>query len=288
MISSCGYSKDPNNWSTYETSLRYQETIKNLNSHNYPMARQEMTLVIEKKECTLPKNSLKKQLSVLRLIIMAETYANDGKPFQADSLANCAIAEIKPLSTFYLSESMQNGSVELQIVESSIYLPVSFLLCTMLIALLFYYRKVDSYALALSENTIEIGNLNRRVIDIKEINSNYENEISILNNRIKHLQDTTNEQLGKGLQIYERIKNGGTLKNISIEDEQCFIDYYAFSHAIQFANLTSSYFTLSLRHTTYLILCDMGFDDKTIQQILFVKNSTIRNYRLRMNKNKRQ
>ena len=35
---------------------------------------------------------------------------------------------------------------------------------------------------------------------------------------------------------------------------------------------------------TYLILVEMGFNDKDICRILYVKDSTVRNYRMRISK----
>ncbi len=35
---------------------------------------------------------------------------------------------------------------------------------------------------------------------------------------------------------------------------------------------------------TYLILAEMGFNDKDICRILYVKDSTVRNYRIRISK----
>ena len=76
------------------------------------------------------------------------------------------------------------------------------------------------------------------------------------------------------------------MKNISVDDEQSFIYYYAFTFPKQYAAIVTSYSKLSLRHTTYLILKEMGFSDTRIQDILFVSDSTIRNYRFRSSKNR--
>ncbi len=112
----------------------------------------------------------------------------------------------------------------------------------------------------------------------------FEAEIKHLNRQAERMQQHTSEQLGKGHQIYDGIINGGDMKNISIADEQCLVDYYAFAFPKEYATLTSPFTNLSLRHTTYLILSNMGFTDAQIKDILFVKGSTIRSYKLRINK----
>ena len=38
-----------------------------------------------------------------------------------------------------------------------------------------------------------------------------------------------------GKQIYEAVTSGGTMKNISIENEHCFVDYYAFLFPEEYA-----------------------------------------------------
>ena len=137
----------------------------------------------------------------------------------------------------------------------------------------------------------------RQVKDLHSSVQNQSEEISLLTDQIHHLRNTTNEQLGRGRQWMERLEQGEPLKNISIEDEQCFVDYYAFVHPKEFQRIIRPFRSLSLRHTTYLILSEMGYSDKDIsemgytdkdiQRILLVKSSTIRNYRLRMNRNRR-
>lgn len=102
------------------------------------------------------------------------------------------------------------------------------------------------------------------------------------------MKNSTSEKLGIGKQFYEAVTSGGTMKNISIENEHCFVDYYAFLFPEEYATITRPYNNLSLRHTTYLILLQMGFNDADIKTILFVKPSTIRNYRLRISKTKKQ
>lgn len=111
-----------------------------------------------------------------------------------------------------------------------------------------------------------------------------ENKLMTLSQQIQKYQHNTMHHLGIGKSIFESIKDGGTMKNISIENEQSFIDYYAFCFPQDYMDILSKYKSLSLRHTSYLILKKMNFLDKDIKRILFVQDSTIRNYRLRIKK----
>ena len=109
-------------------------------------------------------------------------------------------------------------------------------------------------------------------------------EISQLKRQLDHIQDMSSLRLGRGKNIFEIVQAGGTMKNISVEDEQCFIDYFIFTHPQQFHQMMNQYTSVTLRHTTYLILSQLGFCDREICRILYVKESTIRNYRMRINK----
>lgn len=129
--------------------------------------------------------------------------------------------------------------------------------------------------------------LNKKADDLSSMIDAYKDKVSSLDKQLNELKNVTKEKLGRGKSIYDNVKNGGNMKNISIEDEQCFIDFYAFNFPNEFSNITRDYSSLSLRHTTYLILIGMGFSDSEVQNILFVKDSTIRNYRLRMNKKRK-
>lgn len=114
-----------------------------------------------------------------------------------------------------------------------------------------------------------------------------EQQANQLRQQLDRMQTRSREQLGLGQTIYENVCQGGTMKNISVADEQCFVDYYAFSEPKRYMQLMAPYKQLSLRHTTYLILREIGYGDSEIQQILFVQPSTIRNYRLRMSRNRK-
>lgn len=181
----------------------------------------------------------------------------------SDSLVRSLLSNSGSIEHYYGDDN--SDSVANQALYSPLYWVGVILLILFLAVLLFFHHKGHKDAV------------------IEE----YQKEINQLNRQTQHLQEQTSEQLGVGCQVYERVKAGGTMKNISIDDEQSFVDYFAFAHPQEYAGLTSPYSKLSLRHTTYLILCAMGFSDVEIQDILFVKASTVRNYRLRISKHKR-
>ena len=151
-------------------------------------------------------------------------------------------------------------------------------LAMMLAALVLIEHRERKYTSSLSTNKKRMDSLNQ-VIRKKE------QEIISAKEQMEHIRKVSNLQLGRGKEIYENVQNGGLMKNFSVEDEQCFIDYYAFLCPKELEEIIAPYKSLTMRHTTYLILSKMDFCDKSIQQILFISPSTIRNYRSRMNKN---
>ena len=163
-------------------------------------------------------------------------------------------------------------------LPSSTYKLTAPFLALMLASLVMFEHRERKYTSSLSTNKKRMDSLNQ-VIRKKE------QEIISAKEQMEHIRKVSNLQLGRGKEIYENVQNGGLMKNISVEDEQCFIDYYAFLCPKEFEEITAPYKSLTLRHTTYLILAKMEFCDKEIQQILFISPSTIRNYRSRMNRN---
>lgn len=131
----------------------------------------------------------------------------------------------------------------------------------------------------------------RQTATITQLNNTIrqgEQEKEWLRKQAAHTLQGKYDELGRGKHIYESVLAGGQMKNISMEDEQNFVDYYAFSHPDDYNQLISSYSSLSLRHTTFVILRQLEFSDTEIQRILFVQPSTIRNYRLRIKRNLRK
>lgn len=177
-------------------------------------------------------------------------------------------------------------SVEERLYSSKYYFILLTIFLTISVSLFLYICKSDKNAkhIILYQSTID--QLNRELEKYIKTKNEYQERISFYKNQLNILQKNTNIRLGRGKIIMENILKGGQLKNISIEDEQCFVDYYAFTNPEKFSSITKEYKALSLRHATYLILVDLNFSDSDIQRILFVKDSTIRNYRSRMKKKK--
>ena len=172
--------------------------------------------------------------------------------------------------------------------RNKLYLPFLIFLSFIIGSLLFYEQQLRQFDLTINKRKEQQQQLNERINHLQTQMAENESEIAHLAHLNSKIQKTANHNLGIGKKIFDFIETGGHMKNISIADEQSFVDYYAFTYPNDYLSITSPFASLTLRHTTYLILSKLGHSDADIQRILFVQPSTIRNYRLRMNRNRKE
>lgn len=201
-----------------------------------------------------------------RLLIQLEAVEKWGTDSIADSLRSALVLQMTDIPKS-VPKDFGASEYEQRFINHPYY-PIIVLLVTIVLLVVIWYDRKE-----------------RRINTLHDSLENNEQQNEQLRDQIHHMQSLSREQLGIGRSVYENVRQGGTMKNISVADEQCFIDYYAFIEPKSFSQLMAPYKNLSLRHTTYLILCKMGYNDTDIQRILFVQRSTIRNYRLRIKKN---
>ena len=216
------------------------------------------------------KSEKKEKLRNLSWVLAQNTtflLENKNNPKMTDSLTTIISRNLQEkIRSYVIFHQIHDGFVERKIINHRYYW-VTVLFTIISLAIYLYYQKTS----------VEIRHL-------KSIMFNNQNKIHNLLLQLKQNKSDNYQNIGSGKQIYDSIKNGGTMKNISVENEQYFINFFAYSFPQEYNNIVSRYNSLTLRHTTYLILNYMGFSDSEIQQILFVKASTIRNYRLRIKK----
>lgn len=148
--------------------------------------------------------------------------------------------------------------------------------------IIFYLMKVRKLKTVVSKNITALTEAKNEMERMKLSGESREKEISQLNTKIQRLNDKMAVRLGRGKEIFEKVEKREELKHFTAEDEQCFIDYYAYTYAQRFANLLYPYHSPTRRLVTYLIMCDMGLKDKEIQQVLHVSSVTVRSYRHRL------
>lgn len=153
-----------------------------------------------------------------------------------------------------------------------------------LLAVIYFIRKNREYKSIIDQNIEHIFQYKQRIDFLTSMGAEFEEETKSLQEQMMKLKQATAIRLGSGKIIYEAVVNGNKPHNFTKEKEQDLIDYYAFTYSKEFHEMIKPYRSLTLRHTTYLILEQMHFSDKQIGEILNVTDSTVRNYRHRLNR----
>lgn len=153
-----------------------------------------------------------------------------------------------------------------------------------LLAIFYFIRKNREYKGIIDQNIEHIFQYKQRIDFLTSMGAEFEEETKSLQEQMMMLKQATAMRLGSGKVVYEAVANGDKPHEFSKEKEQDFIDYYAFTYNMEFHEMIKPYQSLTLRHTTYLILEQMHFSDKQIGEILNVSDSTVRNYRHRLNR----
>lgn len=153
------------------------------------------------------------------------------------------------------------------------------------IALIYQDRlKRVSYKLQESKDSLLIAN--QQVATMRNSESKYEEEILVLKKQVEQSHRMTNEQLGIGKQLYDKIREGGQLS--LTDDESLFIKYYSVLHYETYSQWMSDYEHLTDRLVTFLILRDMGKTDDEIKQTLRISDVAFRATKSRINRKKRK
>lgn len=234
---------------------------------------------VQMQSCIIKINNAREQIA--KAAAYSEIYRATGDSalvYAADSIRRQVSAGLLSLYKIPIQQSCH--TFNLSIPHRYTYMAILALL--LLLLLLWQYkekRKLQNKCRDAEQQEI-IAHLNETIKQTESANES-------LQKRIKEAQQIKASHIGSGLKIYESVKAGGVMRNISVEDERCFVDYFAFAFPAVYQQLVQPYLSLSLRHTTYLILCHMGFSDAEIGSILFVQPSTLRNYRLRIKQKRR-
>lgn len=148
--------------------------------------------------------------------------------------------------------------------------------------IIFYLLKARRLKTVVSKNIIALNEAKNEVEHLRQTDENHGKMVSQLNMKIQRLNEEMALRLGTGKEIYEKVVRRESLAGFTADDEQCLIDYYAYTYSQRFASLLLPYQSPTRRLVTYLIMCDMGLSDKEIQQVLRISSSTIRSYRYRL------
>ena len=203
---------------------------------------------------------------------------------RADSLTHAYNKQVRPISISMFQQEFDLAQAELQASRQENRWLITMLVAIILISggVIFYLLKIRRLKTVVSRKITELNEAKSEVQLLRQSDENHGKEISLLNMKIQRLNEEIALRIGRGKEIYEIIMQRKPLTHFSTKDEQCLIDYYAYTYAQRFASLLLPYHNPTRRLVTYLLLGDMGLDDKDIEHVLNISSSTIRSYRYRL------
>ena len=155
-----------------------------------------------------------------------------------------------------------------------------------LLALYIRYRRAKEQV-ALAEKQMLISSYVNEIAQLKrqQTDTDTAQQIEELNGKIRELVERESPSLLKGKLLYEDIKNGGTTSGWSNDDYKCFIDYYKAIDFRAYNRIQKKYAPKTAHNTFFLILYEMGMEDKDVRRIMGITQEAIRSTRHRIQQN---
>ena len=116
-------------------------------------------------------------------------------------------------------------------------------------------------------------------------NTDVAEQIVELNGKIRELVEQNSPRLVRGKIPYDEIKKDGTTSGWSNDDYKCFIDYYKAIDFPAFCRIQKKYAPNTPHNTFFLILYEMGLDDRDVRRIMGITQEAIRSTRYRIMQN---
>ena len=151
-----------------------------------------------------------------------------------------------------------------------------------LLAIIYYQRRAKRFESAISDFVEDIKAKEQRLAQLENSGKDRDNEIALLKANIEKIKQASADKIGRGKDLYEQIAKKEKPEPFKKENEQEFVDYYAYAYHEQYVRLVLPYHRLSLRLTCFLILQEMGYTYNDIADLLSVSVSAVRNYPQRL------
>ena len=155
-----------------------------------------------------------------------------------------------------------------------------------LLALYIRYRRAKEQV-ALTEKQMLINNYVSEIAQLKnqQDNTDVAEQIEELNGKIRELVEQNSPRLVRGKMLYDEIKKDGTTSGWSNDDYKCFIDYYKAIDFPAFCRIQKKYAPNTPHNTFFLILYEMGLEDRDVRRIMGITQEAIRSTRYRIQQN---
>ena len=116
-------------------------------------------------------------------------------------------------------------------------------------------------------------------------NTDVTEQIVELNGKIRELVEQNSPRLVRDKILYDEIKKDGTTSGWSNDDYKCFIDYYKAIDFRAYNRIQKKYQPKTAHNTFFLILYEMGLEDKDVRRIMGITQEAIRSTRHRIQQN---
>ena len=159
----------------------------------------------------------------------------------------------------------------------------SLLFVIMLLIVYIRYRRAKE-RLVLTEQQMLISSYVNEIAQLKsqQADTDTTQQIEELNGKIRELVEQESPRLVRGKLLYDEIRKDGTTSGWSNDDYKCFIDYYKAIDFAAYCRLQKKYQPKTAHNTFFLILYEMGMDDKAVRRIMGITQEAIRSTRYRI------
>ena len=169
---------------------------------------------------------------------------------------------------------------------------VAALILVIVILLLLGYIRYKRYKakIRLAEHQLIINSYQNEINLLKGQNKGNEQQIADLNKKINDLIEQESPRLYHGKMLYDKVMENKTTITWTLEDFKCFIDFYKANYYLSYARVDRKYHPNTVQNTFFLLLYELGKEDKDIRQILNITQEGIRSkrYRISQNMNRKQ
>lgn len=154
-----------------------------------------------------------------------------------------------------------------------------------------YKEQIDRLNQADNASRIEVSSLKGKIEEylgqisnLQTTHKEAEQQIADLNQKIKDLMEQESPRLAKGKLLYDQILQNGTTVEWTNDDYKCFIDFYKATNFSSYSKVMKKYSPKTAHNTFFLLLYEIGKNDKEIRQIMGITQEAIRSTRFRIQK----
>ena len=200
---------------------------------------------------------------------------------QAKARRNNTVLELQ----WQFDEQKKQEAHRQQLIWAAVAL-VFLLFIIMLLVLYIRYRRAKE-RIVLTELQMQINSYINEIAQLKRLqtDTNITQQIEELNSKIRELVEQESPRLIHGKLLYDDIKKKGTTSDWSNDDYKCFIDYYKAIDFPSFCRIQKKYAPKTAHNTFFLILYEMGQEDRDVRRIMGITQEAIRSTRYRIMQN---